>query len=371
MHPFLLLIKKLVALLPPVLLILFSHLIKGDKGKAERTETQKKWNEHFGNKYGSGLGKWITWIAILIFVLVGLYYFSDRFKDEFLYVLGGRQESTVSPRNDGSRSAHSFTVDSAKQIEARFKDVIGLESAKKSAGDFILAIKHPENFEMLGAKAPKAVIFHGPPGNGKTLLARALAGEAQVNIVATTGSNFVQKWVGLGAARVRELFAIARRNKPCIIFIDEFEVLAPNRERLENEGGNSEYHGTVNQLLSELDGFDEKKNRGVYLVAATNYLGNVDKAVIRSGRFDRKIYIGLPTVSDREKILKLHLKRVTTSPSIDIPSISKQLDSFSGADIAAIVNEAALVALRNKEPQVGNKHLREAIKEFKKDRLRK
>lgn len=334
---------------------------------SKQTVTQKNWNEYYNTpRHQKNLRKYIT----IIIVLVALVAIPKHYYQELLLALG-KQENSISIK--GSRnntyqqytnnSAHEFSISSSREIKTRFSDVYGLESAKKSLNDFLIAMKNPEIFNNIGAKPPKAIILHGPPGTGKTMIARALAGEAGVNIIATTGSSFVQEWVGLGAARVRELFAQARRNKPCIIFIDEFEVLAPDREKMNNSYGNSEYHSTVNQLLSELDGFDENKNNGIYLVAATNYLVNVDKAVVRSGRFHSKILIGYPSNEDKIGILKLHLKKISLDPKIDLDKISYYMDEkFSGADIADVVNEAALEAARRGDKIVGNIHLEHAFK---------
>ena len=305
-------------------------------------------------------------IIVGVLVLLGVRIISS-WKQLTFTSIRSQQSATATKVSD--KMSSYFTVNYAKNLTTRFKDVIGHMAAKESATDFISAIKNPDKFKMLGAKAPQAIILHGPPGNGKTLMARAIAGEAQVNFIETTGSNFVQKWVGLGAARVRELFALARKNKPCIIFIDEFEVLAPNREVMENTAGNSEYHGTVNQLLSELDGFDEQKNKDLFLITATNYLKNIDAAVIRSGRFDRKVHIAFPSFADRVKILELHLKKISADPHIDSHAISSKLgDNFSGADIATLVNEAALTALRRNDSRVRTIHFEEVLKRWSKER---
>ena len=264
----------------------------------------------------------------------------------------------------------TFRVLEGKNIKTSFADVIGLEYAKESVKDFILSVKKPERFTKLGIKSPKAILFHGPPGNGKTLMARALAGESGLNIIATSGSSFVERWVGVGALRVRELFSLARKNKPCLIFIDEFEVLVPNREVMPNVHGNSEYHSTVNQMLSELDGFDESSNNGVYLLAATNHLQNIDAAVVRSGRFHNKIYIGQPTNKERAQILKHHLKKLPVDPHLNIEKIIKKLDKNSSrADIATIVQKAGLEAVRTGDEMVRDRHFEKVLNSWNTPRL--
>jgi cell division protease FtsH len=238
-----------------------------------------------------------------------------------------------------------------KDVKTKFEDVAGNEEAKEELKEVVKFLKNPQSFERLGAGIPKGVLLSGPPGTGKTLFARAVAGEAKRPFIRVSGSQFVELLVGLGAARVRELFDKARKEKPCIIFIDEIDSVARARSGGGNMSGvNDEREQTLNQLLTEMDGF--KSDTGIVVIAATNRIDILDPALIRPGRFDRQITINLPTVKDREAILKVHAKGKTFDSSISFGEIAQQTIGFSGADLANLLNEAAILAVRRKKTAI-------------------
>jgi len=250
---------------------------------------------------------------------------------------------------------------SYKNINTNFSDVAGCDEAKNELEEIVDFFKNPEKFVNAGAKIPKGILLEGPPGTGKTLLARALAGEANVSFISVSASEFVQMFVGLGASRVRDLFNNARKNSPCVIFIDEIDAIGRSRGANMNSGGNEEREQTLNQILTNMDGFDKLTN--VVVVAATNRADILDKALTRSGRFDRKITVGLPNIENREKILKVHLRNKEFSNETDFSEISKLTSGFSGADIENMANEAVILALRNKTSIINTDYL---IKAFEK-----
>jgi len=238
-----------------------------------------------------------------------------------------------------------------KDIKTKFEDVAGNEEAKEELIEVVKFLKDTKSFEKLGAGVPKGVLLAGPPGTGKTLFARAVAGEAKRPFIRVSGSQFVELLVGIGAARVRELFEKAREEKPCIIFIDEIDSIARARSGGGNMSGvNDEREQTLNQLLTEMDGF--KSDTGVVVIAATNRIDILDPALTRPGRFDRQITINLPTVKDREAILKVHAKGKIFDPSISFSEIAQQTIGFSGADLANLLNEAAILAVRRKKTSI-------------------
>lgn len=239
-----------------------------------------------------------------------------------------------------------------------FKDVAGVDEAKEELQEIIAFLKNPLKFQKLGGKIPRGVLIMGPPGTGKTLLAKAVAGEANVPFFSISGSDFVEMFVGVGAARVRDLFEKAKRSSPCIIFVDEIDAVG--RQRFAGlGGGHDEREQTLNQLLSEMDGFDTKT--GVILIAATNRPDVLDPALLRPGRFDRRIVIDAPDIKGREEILKVHTREVKLGKKVDLKLIARQTPGFSGADLANLVNEAALLAARRNKQAVSDVELEESI----------
>jgi cell division protease FtsH len=241
-----------------------------------------------------------------------------------------------------------------------FEDVAGLEEAELEVREIVEFLKNPKQFTRLGAKIPKGILLIGPPGTGKTLLAKAVAGEAKVPFFIISGSEFVEMFVGVGAARVRDLFKQAKEKVPCIVFIDELDAMGRTRGKgAFLSGANDERESTLNQLLTEMDGFSS--NSGVIVLAATNRADVLDPALLRPGRFDRHIYLELPNLRERESIFKVHLRPLVLDNTIDIPFLAAQTPGFSGADIANICNEAALIAARKKADAVGKMDFLDAI----------
>jgi len=262
----------------------------------------------------------------------------------------------------GGNKAISFGKSRAKlvsegQVKIKFDDVAGVDEAKEELKEIVEFLKDPKKFSRLGGKIPKGVLLYGPPGTGKTLLARAVAGEANVPFFNISGSDFVEMFVGVGASRVRDLFEQGKKSKPCLIFIDEIDAVG--RHRFAGiGGGHDEREQTLNQLLVEMDGFSA--NEGVILIAATNRPDVLDPALLRPGRFDRQITVDFPDVVGREKIIKVHTKNIKVNPSADLKVIAKATPGFSGADLANMVNEAALLAARNNKSMVDQSDFEEA-----------
>jgi len=265
----------------------------------------------------------------------------------------------------GGSSIFTFGKSTATLIEKErsnvtFEDVAGLEEAEMEVREIVDFLKSPESFTKLGAKIPKGVILVGPPGTGKTLLAKAVAGEAQVPFFSISGSEFVEMFVGVGASRVRDLFKQAKEKAPCIIFIDEIDAIGRSRGKgAFLTGANDERESTLNQLLTEMDGFGT--NSGVIVLAATNRADMLDPALLRPGRFDRHIYLELPNMKEREEIFKVHLRPLILDDTIDVHFLASQTPGFSGADIANICNESALIAARKKKDQIGREDFLDAI----------
>jgi cell division protease FtsH len=247
----------------------------------------------------------------------------------------------------------------ADETKVTFNDVAGIDEAKAELQEVIEFLKTPQKFQRLGARIPKGVLLVGAPGTGKTLLAKAVAGEAKVPFLSLTGSDFVEMFVGVGAARVRDLFATAQTKAPCIIFIDELDALGKARGVSGAIGGHDEREQTLNQLLAEMDGFDP--NKGVIIMAATNRPEILDAALLRPGRFDRHVLVDRPDINGREAILKIHARRVTLSPQVDLKKIAARTPGFVGADLANIVNEATLLAARKNKTAVEPDDFEEAI----------
>jgi len=245
----------------------------------------------------------------------------------------------------GKSKAQLFDKDASQKVT--FRDVAGLSEAKEEVQEIVEFLKNPNNYTNLGGKIPKGALLVGPPGTGKTLLAKAVAGEANVPFFSISGSDFVEMFVGVGASRVRDLFRQAKEKAPCIVFIDEIDAVGRARGKNANFGSNDERENTLNQLLTEMDGFGS--NSGVIILAATNRADVLDKALMRAGRFDRQIYVELPDLNDRKEIFKVHLRPIKIDESINVDFLARQTPGFSGADIANVCNEAALIAARKKK----------------------
>jgi len=244
--------------------------------------------------------------------------------------------------NIGKSKAKLFDRDTT--VTVNFKDVAGLEEAKVEVMEIVDFLKTPAKYTALGGKIPKGALLVGPPGTGKTLLAKAVAGEAKVPFFSISGSDFVEMFVGVGASRVRDLFKQAKEKAPCIIFIDEIDAIGRARGKNPMTGANDERENTLNQLLTEMDGFDT--NTGVIIIAATNRADILDRALLRAGRFDRQIHVELPDLNEREAIFKVHMKPLKIDKSLKVGFLAKQTPGFSGADIANVCNESALIAAR-------------------------
>lgn len=269
--------------------------------------------------------------------------------------------------NGGGGSGGVFSVGKSKAkifdkdgpVQVTFKDVAGLSEAKTEIEEIVEFLKNPQRYTNLGGKIPKGALLVGPPGTGKTLLAKAVAGEANVPFFSLSGSDFVEMFVGVGASRVRDLFRQAKEKAPCIVFIDEIDAVGRARGRNPNMGSNDERENTLNQLLTEMDGFGT--NSGVIVLAATNRADILDKALLRAGRFDRQIYVDLPDLNDRVAIFNVHLRKIKTDENLDVDLLARQTPGFSGADIANVCNEAALIAARHNKDVVGRQDFIDAV----------
>lgn len=259
--------------------------------------------------------------------------------------------------NIGKSKAQLF--DGKLKVNVTFNDVAGLDEAKVEIMEIVDFLKNPSKYTELGGKIPKGALLVGPPGTGKTLIAKAVAGEAKVPFFSLSGSDFVEMFVGVGASRVRDLFKTAKEKAPCIIFIDEIDAIGRARGKNQMTGGNDERENTLNQLLTEMDGFSD--NQGVIILAATNRADVLDRALMRAGRFDRQIHVELPDLTEREAIFKVHIKDLKTAKNIDLLLLAKQTPGFSGADIANACNEAALIAARKSAKDINKQDFMDAI----------
>jgi cell division protease FtsH len=259
--------------------------------------------------------------------------------------------------NIGKSKAKLF--DEKTDVKITFKDVAGLEGAKEEVQEIVDFLKNPSKYTVLGGKIPKGALLVGPPGTGKTLLAKAVAGEAKVPFFSLSGSDFVEMFVGVGASRVRDLFKQAKDKSPAIIFIDEIDAIGRARGKNNITGSNDERENTLNQLLTEMDGFGTNTN--VIVIAATNRADVLDKALMRAGRFDRQIYVDLPDLRERKEIFKVHLKPLKADTKLDVDFLAKQTPGFSGADIANVCNESALIAARKNKKKVGRQDFLDAV----------
>ncbi|MCC6600495.1 MAG: ATP-dependent zinc metalloprotease FtsH [Crocinitomicaceae bacterium] len=291
----------------------------------------------------------LWWIIALGLMIVAWVFIMRR--------LGGNAGPGGQIFNIGKSKAQLF--EKGKSTQITFNDVAGLEGAKQEVQEIVDFLKNPKKYTDLGAKIPKGALLVGPPGTGKTMLAKAVAGEAQVPFFSLSGSDFVEMFVGVGASRVRDLFRQAKEKAPSIIFIDEIDAIGRARSKSINFGSNDERENTLNQLLTEMDGFGT--NSGIIIVAATNRADILDKALLRAGRFDRQIYVDMPDMNERVQIFNVHLRDVKRDDSVDVDFLAKQTPGFSGADIANICNEAALIAARKGHPSVGKEDFLDAV----------
>jgi cell division protease FtsH len=259
--------------------------------------------------------------------------------------------------NIGKSKAKLFDKDT--NVEITFENVAGLDEAKQEVMEIVDFLKNPKKYTVLGAKIPKGALLVGPPGTGKTLIAKAVAGEAKVPFFSLSGSDFVEMFVGVGASRVRDLFKQAKEKSPCIIFIDEIDAIGRARGKSPAQNANDERENTLNQLLTEMDGFGT--NSGIIVIAATNRADILDRALMRPGRFDRQIYVDMPDLNERKEIFKVHLKPIKIDDTVDIDFLARQTPGFSGADIANICNEAALIAARTNKKNVDKQDFLNAV----------
>ena len=308
------------------------------KGVVKYEEQQNFWGDLFWN---------VVPFVVLIFIWI---FIMRRMSGG-----GGGQGGVF---NVGKSQAKLFDKENTT-AHITFKDVAGQEGAKQEVQEIVDFLKSPQRYTELGGKIPKGALLVGPPGTGKTLLAKAVAGEANVPFFSMSGSDFVEMFVGVGASRVRDLFRQAKEKAPCIIFIDEIDAVGRARGKNPSMGGNDERENTLNQLLTEMDGFGT--NSGIIVIAATNRADILDKALLRAGRFDRQIHVDLPDLNERKEIFGVHLRPLKLDPSVDVDTLSRQTPGFSGADIANVCNEAALIAARNKKKAVDKQDFLDAI----------
>ncbi|WP_231458554.1 MULTISPECIES: ATP-dependent zinc metalloprotease FtsH [unclassified Pedobacter] len=296
------------------------------------------------------LASWFLSIILPVLLLIGFWIFMMR-------RMGGGAGGGGQIFSIGKSKATLF--DEKNDLKVTFKDVAGLEGAKEEIQEIVEFLKNPQKYTVLGGKIPKGALLVGSPGTGKTLLAKAVAGEAQVPFFSLSGSDFVEMFVGVGASRVRDLFKQAKDKSPCIIFIDEIDAIGRARGKNGVMGGNDERENTLNQLLVEMDGFGT--NTHVIILAATNRADVLDKALLRAGRFDRQIYVDLPDVRERKEIFEVHLKPIKMAEGLDTEFLAKQTPGFSGADIANVCNEAALIAARKNKTAVDKQDFLDAV----------
>lgn len=314
--------------------------------------------EDAGVEFGTVYQNPTIWDSLLSLVLTFLpvlllFWLANRMLTKRMQGMGGANSMFFG----GKSGAKQYVVDDKTGI--KFQDVAGEDEAKESLQEIVDFLHNPKKYEDIGAKMPKGVLLVGPPGTGKTLLARAVAGEAGVPFFSIAGSEFVEMFVGMGASKVRDLFKQAGEKAPCIVFIDEIDTIGKKRDGAGNLGGNDEREQTLNQLLTEMDGFDATK--GVVILAATNRPESLDPALTRPGRFDRRVPVELPDLKGRESILRLHAKKVKLGPDCDFAVVSRMTPGASGAELANIVNEAALCAVRHHRKAVTQFDLQEAV----------
>ena len=332
----------------PYVTVEFGSVDELEKFVAQAQKSGKISEYSYDNNKGNHFWDLMVQLIPFLFVLGMLWFLMGR--------IGG-----------GSNGGGMFNVGKSKaklyekgnEMGITFKDVAGQEGAKQEVQEIVDFLKNPKRYTDLGGKIPKGALLIGPPGTGKTLLAKAVAGEAGVPFFSMSGSDFVEMFVGVGASRVRDVFRQAKEKAPCIIFIDEIDAVGRARSKNPSMGGNDERENTLNALLTEMDGFGS--NSGVIVMAATNRADMLDKALLRAGRFDRQIHVDLPDLAERKAIFKVHLKPLKTAPDLDIDFLARQTPGFSGADIANVCNEAALIAARHNQKDVEKQNFLDAV----------
>ncbi|MEE3312507.1 MAG: AAA family ATPase, partial [Acutalibacteraceae bacterium] len=327
-----------------------TQLFLKDIHKLVKKHNDENPDEPIDMDYSRGIPNWVYFallggVATLLVIDNALWNMSQNQQQMQIRQDQGRQQFTKS----------KFSLQSHRT--ATFDDVAGAEEEKEELKEIVEYLRDPEKFTRLGARVPKGVLMVGPPGTGKTLLARAVAGEAGVPFFSVSGSEFVEMYVGVGAARVRDLFAQAKANAPAIVFIDEIDALARKRAT-DLYTGNEERETTLNQLLVEMDGFTTEEN--IILIGATNRADVLDPALMRPGRFDRQVHVGYPDIKAREAILKVHIKEKPLAPEVDLSEVAKNTTGFTGADLENLLNEAALLAAKRDKDAIGNDELKEA-----------
>ncbi|WP_281297181.1 ATP-dependent zinc metalloprotease FtsH [Flavobacterium limnophilum] len=323
--------------------------LKSFQEKLDKAKADKKLKDYDFKDASNWTDIFISLLPIII--IIGVWIFIMR------RMSGGGGGGGGQIFNIGKSKAKLF--DEKNDIKTSFKDVAGLEGAKEEIQEIVEFLKNPEKYTNLGGKIPKGALLVGPPGTGKTLLAKAVAGEAQVPFFSLSGSDFVEMFVGVGASRVRDLFKQAKEKSPAIIFIDEIDAVGRARGKNNMSGGNDERENTLNQLLTEMDGFGTNSN--VIVLAATNRADVLDKALMRAGRFDRQIFVDLPDIRERAEIFQVHLAPLKKVEGLDLDFLAKQTPGFSGADIANVCNEAALIAARNNKTAVDKQDFLDAV----------
>ena len=324
----------------------FFQISSPDNLEEKLKEAQKDFQEEerIGINYTTKkdvIGDVFSWIFPILIMIAIWMFFMRRMS-------GGAGGAGGQIFNIGKSKATLF--DKTK-VNVSFKDVAGLEGAKEEVEEIVDFLKNPKKYTALGGKIPRGALLVGPPGTGKTLLAKAVAGEAQVPFFSLSGSDFVEMFVGVGASRVRDLFKQAKEKSPSIIFIDEIDAIGRARGKSNITGGNDERENTLNQLLTEMDGLGT--NSGVIVIGATNRADILDRALLRAGRFDRQIFVDLPDLNERKAIFEVHVKPLTLAKNVDVDFLSKQTPGFSGADIANVCNESALIAARKNKKIFG------------------
>ncbi|MBF1433461.1 MAG: ATP-dependent zinc metalloprotease FtsH, partial [Prevotella nanceiensis] len=316
---------------------------------SQAQEQHKITSYTFESKKGNELiNIFVNFAPFIFFFIIG-YFLMRR--------IGGGAGGGAGVFNVGKSKAQMY--EKGNDLGVTFKDVAGQAGAKQEIQEIVEFLKNPSRYTELGGKIPKGALLVGPPGTGKTLLAKAVAGEAGVPFFSMSGSDFVEMFVGVGASRVRDLFRQAKEKSPCIIFIDEIDAVGRARSKNPSTGGNDERENTLNALLTEMDGFGT--NSGVIILAATNRVDMLDSALLRAGRFDRQISVELPDLHERKEIFQVHLRNVKIDDTIDIDFLARQTPGFSGADIANVCNESALIAARHNKKQVGKQDFLDAV----------